>query len=217
MHCNLQSIAKRQRSFLSTTIINKQLNTFSEKEKLHKVCWKCNHIASRAAVSCENTECGVIQPTVPELNFYELLSAGTAHPDSYSNATEREHKYAEIQSSLLNKAYHTLKDPLARAQYLLAQKGVEIDESESLHNPTLLMEVMEVREELEEATTDNDVEAIKNENDEKIKETVANLSRAFADNDLDLAKDYSIQLQYWENIRRAIIDWTPGHRVEIKH
>ncbi|KAI9305753.1 Co-chaperone HscB, C-terminal oligomerization domain-containing protein [Cunninghamella echinulata] len=236
-------LQQQQHSFLSTTVINKQSNTFSEKEKLHKVCWKCNHIASRAAVSCENTECGVIQPTVPELNFYELLSVGTgenkssptfdvelgplkrqflklqqvAHPDSYSNATEREHKYAEIQSSLLNKAYHTLKDPLARAQYLLAQKGVEIDESESLHNPTLLMEVMEVREELEEAITDNDVEAIKNENDEKIKETVANLSRAFADNDLDLAKDYSIQLQYWENIRRAIIDWAPGHRVEIKH
>lgn len=58
---------------------------------------------------------------------------------------------------------------MARAQYLLAQKGVEIDESESLHNPTLLMEVMEVREELEEATTDNDVEAIKNENDGKFK------------------------------------------------
>ncbi|CAO3613661.1 unnamed protein product [Cunninghamella blakesleeana] len=268
MNCHLQLITKRafnkklayiqplkpvypinrvifqQQCSLSTTFINKQSdNTHSVKEKLHKVCWKCDHLASRAAVSCENVDCGAIQPTVPELNFYELLKAGTgenkitptfdielgplkrqflklqqvAHPDSYSNATEREHKYAEIQSSLLNKAYHTLKDPLARAQYLLAQKGVEIDESESLHNPALLMEVMEVREELEEATTNDDVEIIKNENDEKIKETVANLSSAFANNDLDLAKDYSIQLQYWENIRRAIIDWSPGHRIEIKH
>jgi molecular chaperone HscB len=47
--------------------------------------------------------------------------------------------------------------------------------------------------------------------------TVDHLSDAFSRNDLELAKDYSIQLQYWENIRRAIVDWMPGKRVEIKH
>lgn len=52
---------------------------------------------------------------------------------------------------------------------------------------------------------------------DKIKMTVGHLSDAFSRNDLDLAKDYSIQLQYWENIRRAIVDWVPGKRVEIKH
>ncbi|ORZ22035.1 Co-chaperone HscB, C-terminal oligomerization domain-containing protein [Absidia repens] len=140
-----------------------------------------------------------------------------AHPDSFSNAVERERKYAEIQSSMLNKAYHTLRDPLARAQYMLALQGVEVNEAESLHHPELLMDVMEVREELEEATTNEDVELIKQENDGKIKETVAQLSKAFSEKDLDLAKDYSIQLQYWENIRRAIIDWSPGKRIEIKH
>ncbi|KAI8340003.1 Co-chaperone HscB, C-terminal oligomerization domain-containing protein [Chlamydoabsidia padenii] len=210
---------------------------------MEKVCWKCDHITTRAAVSCTNEDCGVIQPTVPNLNFYELLSAGTgdnrseptydvdvkllkrhflklqqvAHPDSYSNASKREHKYAEIQSSLLNKAYHTLKDPLARAQYMLAQQGVEVNESESLHNPELLMDVMEVREELEDAETNDDVERIKQANDDKIEETVGQISAAFSKKDLDLAKEYSIQLQYWENIRQAIIDWAPGKRVEIKH
>ncbi|CAO3595663.1 unnamed protein product [Absidia cylindrospora] len=161
--------------------------------KLNKVCWKCDQIASRASVRCPNQDCGVIQPAVPDLNYYELLSAGAgddrfeftydvdekalkrqflklqqvAHPDSFSNAAERERKYAEIQSSMLNKAYHTLRDPLARAQYMLALHGVEVNEAESLHNPELLMDVMEVREELEEANTNEDVELIKQENDGK--------------------------------------------------
>ncbi|SAM00118.1 hypothetical protein [Absidia glauca] len=165
----------------------------SQQEDMHnnKVCWKCDQVTSRAAVSCTNQDCGVIQPTVPNLNFYELLRAGTgenssdptfdvdaktlkrhflklqqvAHPDSYSNASKREHKYAEIQSSLLNKAYQTLKDPLARAHYMLGQHGMEVNEAESLHNPVLLMDVMEVREELEEAETEEDVERIKQAND----------------------------------------------------
>ncbi|KAI8367534.1 HSCB C-terminal oligomerization domain-containing protein, partial [Radiomyces spectabilis] len=137
-------------------------------------------------------------------NFLKLQQ--TAHPDSFSQASQREHKYAEIQSSIINKAYNTLKNPLARAQYLLAMRGVEVEESESLHNPELLMEVMEVREALEEAANDEEVEQIKQENDVKLQETAQHLSQAFNNNDYDVAKDYMIQLQYWENIRQAIVD-----------
>lgn len=67
----------------------------------------------------------------------------------------------------MNKAYQTLKDPLARAHYMLGQHGMEVNEAESLHNPVLLMDVMEVREELEEAETEEDVERIKQANDGK--------------------------------------------------
>lgn len=71
---------------------------------------------------------------------------------------------------MLNKAYHTLKNPLSRAQYMLAQQGVEVNEAESLHHPELLMDVMEVREELEEAVSNEDVEVIKQANDGKQKD-----------------------------------------------
>lgn len=67
----------------------------------------------------------------------------------------------------MNKAYHTLKDPLARAKYLLELQGVEVGESDSLEDPALLMEVMEIREELDEATTDDQVAQVKETNDGK--------------------------------------------------
>lgn len=67
----------------------------------------------------------------------------------------------------MNKAYHTLKDPLARAKYLLELQGVEVGESDSLEDPALLMEVMEIREELDEATTEEEVAQVKETNDGK--------------------------------------------------
>ncbi|KAI8068735.1 Co-chaperone HscB, C-terminal oligomerization domain-containing protein [Gongronella butleri] len=235
-------VAVPKRSFVLTPARYHRANDASD-DPVQKVCWKCHHPASRASVSCSNDDCGAIQPVVSDLSYFELLKAGTgsdktqptfnvnpktlkiqflrlqqqAHPDSFSNAPEREKKYAEIQSSMLNKAYHTLKDPLPRAQYMLAQHGVEVNESESLTNMELLMEVMEVHEEMEEATTHEDVEAINEENNQKIKNTCIELGKAFDAHDYDLAKDLTIQLQYWDNIRRGIIDWVPGSRVEIKH
>ncbi|KAF7723582.1 hypothetical protein EC973_001823 [Apophysomyces ossiformis] len=211
--------------------------------ELHKVCWKCNNTASRAALRCANEECGVIQPTSPDINFFELLQVGggkeknepvfdmdlkglkrkflqlqqKAHPDSFSQASKQEYTYAQLQSSVINKAYHTLKNPLSRAQYILALRGLDVGESESLHDPELLMDVMEVREELEEASTESDVNRIKIQNDEKMQETIQNLSTSFANEAFDQAKEYVIQLQYWENIRHAIIDWSPGKRVEVHH
>lgn len=44
---------------------------------------------------------------------------------------------------------------------------------------------------------------------EKYQETVQRLSEAFSGNDLDAAKKFMIQLQYWESIRRAILEWSP--------
>ena len=73
-----------------------------------------------------------------------------------------------MQSSVINKAYHTLKDPLSRAQYLLKQKGIQINEGDSLSDPELLMEVMEFREELEEVTSEAELKPLKERNDGKI-------------------------------------------------
>jgi molecular chaperone HscB len=58
-----------------------------------------------------------------------------------------------------------LKEPLARAQYMLALNGVEVSESESLEDPELLMEVMEVREQMEEAETEEDIEKLRLDNE----------------------------------------------------
>lgn len=78
---------------------------------------------------------------------------------------KRELDYAQLQSSVINKAYNTLKNPLTRAQYILEQNGYKINESDSLSDPELLMEVMEFREELEEVTSEKELVPLKERND----------------------------------------------------
>ncbi|KAI9357533.1 Co-chaperone HscB, C-terminal oligomerization domain-containing protein [Pilaira anomala] len=203
--------------------------------KNDKTCWQCQSTNRPSALFCENKVCSVIQPIPAHLNFFHLLQAGTgenkdqptfdidlkalkrqflilqqkAHPDSFSQAPKREHAYAQLQSSVINKAYNILKNPLSRAQYLLEQQGIRVNESDSLSDPELLMDVMEFREELEEVQSEDELGPLKKRNDDKFQETVNNLSKAFKEKDYNRAKELTIELQYWQSIQSAIHEWHP--------
>jgi molecular chaperone HscB len=72
------------------------------------------------------------------------------HPDRYANATEQERRLSVQGASLINEAFEILKDPVARAAYLLSLHGVEIDaQNETTQDMEFLMQQMELREELE--------------------------------------------------------------------
>ncbi|MEW8342297.1 MAG: Fe-S protein assembly co-chaperone HscB, partial [Candidatus Thiodiazotropha taylori] len=72
------------------------------------------------------------------------------HPDRYANGTEQERRLSVQGASLINEAFETLKDPVARAAYLLSLHGVEMDaQNESTQDMEFLMQQMELREELE--------------------------------------------------------------------
>ncbi|MCG8016234.1 MAG: co-chaperone HscB [Candidatus Thiodiazotropha sp. 'RUGA'] len=72
------------------------------------------------------------------------------HPDRYANGTEQERRLSVQGASLINEAFETLKDPVARAAYLLSLHGVEMDvQNESTQDMAFLMQQMELREELE--------------------------------------------------------------------
>lgn len=64
-------------------------------------------------------------------------------------------------SSLVNHAFKTLQNPVLRAEYILREQGVDLAESEqTLEDPELLMEIMESREALDEATSQEQVDLI---------------------------------------------------------
>lgn len=82
------------------------------------------------------------------------------HPDRFAAAGEQSQRLSLQQATLVNEAFATLKDPLKRAQYLLASKGVEIDpQQHTLNDPAFLMEQMELREALAEVRTQPDPHA----------------------------------------------------------
>jgi molecular chaperone HscB len=143
-------------------------------------CWSCGDM--RAAHFCH--ACGKVQPPAPvdyfaffgmprklnvdvarlEREFYEL--SRKLHPDLNARADKREQEWSLEQSSLLNDAYRTLKDPIKRTQYLLGLEGVELEEQsktatekaraagevkKQIVPPDLLEEVFELNMQLEEA------------------------------------------------------------------
>ena len=110
------------------------------------------------------------------------------HPDKYANATDRERMLSVQQTSLLNEAHTTLKDPLLRARYILKLSGMEINnEPNTVRDTTFLMQQMELREQLAEikghadplGELDKFIAVVKNETNqriEKLKVLFADLS-----------------------------------------
>ncbi len=65
---------------------------------------------------------------VPALEKQFYVLSRKLHPDRFAGKSLVEQEAALAQSSLLNDAYRTLKDPIARTQYLLTLEGVELEE-----------------------------------------------------------------------------------------
>ncbi|KAG0041783.1 hypothetical protein BGZ83_001317 [Gryganskiella cystojenkinii] len=226
-------------SFHSSALSNsKNKDHTTVKRPETRSCWKCGSAVPFLALQCTNPDCKVVQTLAPGANYFEILGLSQEpnfdvdlkdlrikffkiqqqiHPDSYSQNTKGDQIYAQKQSSLVNKAYATIKEPLSRANYILELSGNTIHESESLQETELLMEVMEARELLEEAETEEQVEELKSVNDARIKETVAGLSSAFKEMDLEGAKTLAIQLQYWIRIKNVIRDWAAGKPIVADH
>ena len=145
-------------------------------------CWSCGTML--AAHFCE--ACGKVQPPAPsdyftffglprklnldvtalEKDFYEL--SRKLHPDLNALAGSQEQEWSLQQSSLLNDAHRTLKDPIKRTEYLLRLEGVELEEQsktateqarstgqvkKQIVPPDLLEEVFELNMQLEELRT----------------------------------------------------------------
>ena len=71
----------------------------------------------------------VIDTPALEKSFYAL--SRRLHPDRFAARPEAEQAAALAESSRLNDAYRTLKDPIARTEYLLKLEGIELEEQSS--------------------------------------------------------------------------------------
>jgi molecular chaperone HscB len=74
------------------------------------------------------------------------------HPDRFASASEPERRLSLQLTAQINAALQTLKDPVARARYLLGLQGVDTGEdTDTAMDTAFLMEQMELRESLAEA------------------------------------------------------------------
>ncbi|MGO8718725.1 MAG: Fe-S protein assembly co-chaperone HscB [Acidobacteriaceae bacterium] len=145
------------------------------------VCWSCGSENDADTQFCAN--CGKLQPYTPtdyfsffglprrfqldmaalEKHFYRL--SRKFHPDLYARAGVEEQRWSLEKGSVLNDAWRTLRDPLARTEYLLGLAGIRLEEQsrdasdraaasgtakQQVVPPDLLEEVFELNMQLEE-------------------------------------------------------------------
>lgn len=91
-----------------------------------------------------------LDPKDLETRFYAL--SRKLHPDLFARKSKAERDKAEEDTAILNDAYRTLRDPIARAEYLLKLEGFDIGEQGTKDvPPELLEEVFELNMAIEEA------------------------------------------------------------------
>ena len=130
-------------------------------------CWNCS-AATGGAHFCPS--CGKIQPPsrgsdyfaffgLPQKLTVDLASleqrfhslSWKLHPDHFVRATAEEKQLSLDLSSQLNDAYRTLRDPVARVEYLLSLSGMRKEgQKKQQAPPELLEEVFELNESLDE-------------------------------------------------------------------
>ena len=88
---------------------------------------------------------------------------GEVHPDRHAAASATEQRIALQSSARVNEAYRALKDPVARAQYLLSLHGVDaFDETNTALPFAFLERQLERRESAETAMADGDAQCARN-------------------------------------------------------
>lgn len=84
-----------------------------------------------------------------------------AHPDKFADQGAAAQRVAMQWSVRINEAYQRLKDPLKRAAYLCELHGAPVDAENNTAMPaSFLMQQMQWREELDDASTTEDLEKI---------------------------------------------------------
>ena len=131
------------------------------------VCWSC-HERTLGTHFCSS--CGKLLQLPQAVDYFALFEmprklwiemngleqkflqlSWKLHPDNFVNATETERELSLKHSSELNDAYRTLRDPVARVEYLLALEGARKEgERKQQAPPELLEEVFELNESLDE-------------------------------------------------------------------
>lgn len=190
----------------------------------HAQCTHCHAPLSNPLVC---SACRELQAP-KEVNYFELFGlapsyqfdtgklmtsfraiARQIHPDRFAGAAEDSRNQATHFTALVNEAYSALNDPVLRANYLLDLAGgpsaIEIRDVPG----ALLMEVMELREQIEEAKSSGDQSAFESmrnnvlEQKQQALDEIASRADKLASADENQKKEFRKLLnamRYYENL-----------------
>lgn len=131
------------------------------------------------------------------------------HPDRFAHLSDRERRLAVQYTAHLNEAFATLKSPLRRAQYLLLLAGRDtFGEHTGQLDPLFLMEQMELRERLADATDADDpedeLERLGATAESALRDLQTEFVTLYSQSDLDGAETVVHKMQFMTKLQREI-------------
>ena len=131
------------------------------------------------------------------------------HPDKFANGTNQEKRLSMQQTSWINEAQTTLKDPVLRAIYLLKLSGIDFSlENETTMDAAFLIQQLKMRERLENIKDETDPLDRLDEIAKKVKtETTTMMGsfvQSFENEQLDEAREWIRKLQFMQKAKNEI-------------
>jgi molecular chaperone HscB len=134
-------------------------------ETRERECWHCS---ARTGLELVCLHCEAPQPLPPAADLFDVLglprrlvvdgseleeryhaASRIVHPDRHQTAGERDRALSLAASAVVNRAYRTLRDPVARGRYWLELHGAPLGERNNQVPPALVALVFETQEQLE--------------------------------------------------------------------
>ena len=131
-----------------------------------RVCWRCQ---MRTAEGLVCARCGAPQPLEEGADLFTVLglprglvihagdlerryheASRAVHPDRHQTGEPRARQLSLTVSAAVNRAYRTLRDPVARGRYWLELHGTALGHANNTVPPALAALVFETQEKLEE-------------------------------------------------------------------
>jgi molecular chaperone HscB len=128
-----------------------------------------------------------------------------AHPDKFAAEGQAAQRIAMQWSVRINEAYERLKAPIKRATYLCELNGAKIDAERNTAMPAdFLMQQMELREALEEAHTEENLDQISAQTSEILRQLLSKAEQQLSATDFTAAAQTVRALMFIEKFQADI-------------
>jgi len=219
-----------QRGFMISSSVRNEAVTVQDCQRMRVqegICWKCGKpLTDDDTNFCPH--CTAVQPPNKDQNYFSVFGFKEdydinlrllqksftklqihLHPDKFTMKSSVEQQLSEQASSHLNKAYSTLLDPLQRALYMLELHGVIFDESTTSANPSLLMDMMDLNEEVEDAEGTETRRSIYDRVKDQLSQLRVTIAAGFRQGDIDDVKENVIMYKYYDNVQQKLKEMLP--------
>ncbi|XP_021289792.1 iron-sulfur cluster co-chaperone protein HscB, mitochondrial isoform X2 [Herrania umbratica] len=159
-----------------------------------KRCWNCDAVAAGMVPFLYCDSCRSIQPVDFSVDYFQIFGLEKKYEIEVAGL---EGKYKDWQKKLHPDLVHSKSE--------LRLEGVHVDEEQTVSDPELLTEIMEIREAVEEAMDSQALNQIESQMKEKLEGSSSSFANAYRSRNFDEAVTCIQRMTYYQRANEEIL------------